>query len=121
MARILIIDDDGRFRQAAAMMLASQGHQPVEADDAHSGGLQARSQPPDLILLDVQMPAGGAPMLLKSLEGQPELAEIPIIFISGMPESKLKQWFPETPRRRCHSKPINWKLMLQQIDELLAP
>ncbi|MCX5789227.1 MAG: response regulator [Elusimicrobia bacterium] len=120
MARILIIDDDVPLRSGLAMWVASRGHEAVEAADAHSAVIEARAHPPDLVITDVQMPAGGAPMLLQSLQGQEELAEVPVIIMSGMPEAQLKQWFPSTPKRRIHPKPINWNLLTLQISELLG-
>jgi two-component system chemotaxis response regulator CheY len=120
MARILIIDDDAPLRDGIAQWAASRGHETIEAADAHSAVLEARAQPPDLIITDVQMPAGGAPMLIKSLQGTEELAEIPVIIISGMPEAQLKQWFPNTAKRRVHPKPLNWNLLTLQINELLG-
>ena len=120
MARILIIDDDVPLRGAVATMLTARGHETAEAGDAHSGVLEARAKPPDLIIMDVQMPAGGGPMVLQSLKSHEELADIPVIVVSGMPEAQLKKWFPNTPKRRCHTKPINWNLLAMQIDELLS-
>ena len=119
MARILVIEDDDTLRRGIAMMLSTRGHAATEAPDAHVGAACARSQSPDLIIVDVQMPAGGAPMLLQTLDAQPLLAKIPVIFISGMPAQNLRQWFPDTPSRRTHSKPIDWDKLWSQIEELL--
>lgn len=120
MPRLLIIDDDADLRHAMLTLLTPRGHRITEAVDAHDGVAKARVEPPDLIIMDVQMPAGGAPMLLRNLEALPQLAAIPIIIVSSMPEARLKQWFPDTPKRRTHSKPIRWELLCGQIEELLG-
>ncbi len=120
MARILIIDDDSTLRGAIALMVSTRGHTAVQATDANTGVISARSQPPDLIISDMQMPGGGAPMMFKSLDDQPHLAKIPVILISSMPAEKLKDWVPESETRRYHPKPIKWNLLGTQIDELLG-
>ena len=120
MARILIIDDDAPLRAGLAEWLESCGHKAAQAPDAQMGILHARAYPVDLIITDVQMPAGGAPILLQSLQDDEELAGIPVIIISGVPEAKLKQWFPDTAKRRIHPKPVKWSLLKLQIEQLLG-
>ncbi|MBI4348764.1 MAG: response regulator [Elusimicrobia bacterium] len=121
MATILVIDDDSTLRGAIALMISSRGHTVIQAPDAHTGVITARRQPPDLIISDMQMPGGGAPLIIKSLDDQPHLAKIPVILISSMPADKLKDWVPESGLRRYHPKPLKWDLLGQQVDELLAP
>ncbi|MBI4345597.1 MAG: response regulator [Elusimicrobia bacterium] len=120
MSRILVIEDDDSLRRGIAMMLGTRGHQAVEAADAQVGLAQTRAQPPDLMIVDVQTPAGGAPMVIQTIDAQPSLAKIPIIFISGMPEKALAQWFPATPTRQVHSKPLDWDRLWTQIEQLLS-
>lgn len=120
MARILIVDDDVQLRQGIALVVTAAGHQPVEASDAQEGLQVARASRPDLIVMDVQMPAGGGPLVNRVLSESVELSKIPIIVCSGMPEGQLRQWFPENPRLRYHPKPLKAGLLQQQIQDLLA-
>ena len=120
MSRILVIEDDETLRRAVAMMLSTRGHQTVEAADAQTGVAQARLLPPDLMIVDVQTPLGGAPMFLQMIDAQANLAKTPIIFTSGMPEKALEQWFPVTPIRQIHAKPLDWDRLWKQIEQLLS-
>jgi two-component system response regulator EvgA len=56
-ARILIVDDDGRFRGIARRLLESEGFDVVgEAQDGEAALAAARQLEPDIVLLDVQLP-----------------------------------------------------------------
>ncbi|MBI5202918.1 MAG: response regulator [Elusimicrobia bacterium] len=120
MARVLIIDDDSTLRGAIALMLSTKGHTVTQATDANTGVIEMRKSPPDLIVSDMQMPGGGAPMLFKSMDDQPHLEKIPCILVSSMPAERLKDWVPESPTRRYLQKPIKWDLLGKLVDELLT-
>jgi len=56
-ARILIVDDDGRFRAIARRLLETEGFDVVgEAGDGEAALSAARELEPDVVLLDVQLP-----------------------------------------------------------------
>jgi two-component system, cell cycle response regulator DivK len=68
MARILIIEDNPANMRMAAFLVRSAGHTVLSAIDAESGLTLARTEKPDLILIDIQLPAMDgleATMLLK--------------------------------------------------------
>lgn len=119
MARILIVDDDVSLRRGVATLVAALGHQTVEASDAQEALKAARADRPDLIILDVQMPAGGGPLVHRVLSESPELAAIPLILCSGMPLPQMRQWFPERAGLRYHPKPMRAQILQQQLNELL--
>jgi CheY-like chemotaxis protein len=56
-ARILIVDDDKRFRGIARRLLESEGFDVVgEAEDGQAALTAARELEPDVVLLDIQLP-----------------------------------------------------------------
>jgi DNA-binding NarL/FixJ family response regulator len=56
-ARILIVDDDKRFRGIARKLLECEGFDVVgEADDGQAALAAARELEPDVVLLDIQLP-----------------------------------------------------------------
>jgi CheY-like chemotaxis protein len=56
--KVLIVDDHPSFRATARLLLESEGFEVVgEAADGTTGLLAARELEPDLVLLDVQLPA----------------------------------------------------------------
>ena len=58
----------------------------MEAADGAVAVRMARSETPDLILLDLHLPAGGGEFVMDTLKRQPEFAQIPIIIMTGDPD-----------------------------------
>ena len=56
MARIIVVDDDPRLREATRDVLESEGHEVIEAKDGNAAVLAHRAQPADLIVCDMFMP-----------------------------------------------------------------
>src|ERR1700739_4366644 len=54
--RVLVAEDDGKQAELLRRYLYSEDHQVVVAADGHAALDAVRSQPPDLLILDVMMP-----------------------------------------------------------------
>ena len=65
--KILIVDDDRDLLHGMNIWLRSQGYKVVFAVDATSAIVMAQSEKPDLIILDISLPAGGGYHVMKSL------------------------------------------------------
>lgn len=82
--KILIIEDDEDIRRIAAVSLSKLGGMNVlEAQSGPEGITKARTEIPDVILLDVMMPLIDGPATLQSLKNDPITASIPVIFITA--------------------------------------
>jgi len=82
--RILIIDDDDDVRTITKLSLGVVGGFDVlEAKDGPEGVETALRQRPDLILLDVMMPAMDGPQTLAALRTHPSTATIPVVFLTA--------------------------------------
>ena len=57
MARVLVVDDEPDLRDLLRMSLRLAGHEVSVASDGHKGLASAREQRPDVVVLDVMMPA----------------------------------------------------------------
>lgn len=81
---ILIVDDDQEDSNRLADVLAATGHSPRVAGNGVEGLQEVASDPPDIILLDVEMPILDGPEMVEALAvrraGKPT---IPIILISA--------------------------------------
>lgn len=84
--RILIVDDESSIRLVCRLNLDSAGFRTFEAADGESGLALARSEHPDLILLDVMLPGMNGWSVAKELAVSPETREIPILFLSARAE-----------------------------------
>lgn len=90
MSKILLVDDDQALRQLYNVEL-SKSYQVVEAADGEDGLFKAKSEKPDLILLDVMMPKVDGIAYLTKIKEDPELASIPIIMLTNFGQENLIQ------------------------------
>ena len=83
MKRILIADDKATSRELLRTVLERQGYAVTEAADGEEALQKALAEPPDLILLDLQMPRRSGYEVLGELRKDPRYAEVPIIAITA--------------------------------------
>jgi CheY-like chemotaxis protein len=81
--RILIVDDDPDIRQGMHVRLKANGYDTYFAADALACITEARKSSPDLILLDLGLPAGDGFVVMERLRLNPALAVIPVIVVSA--------------------------------------
>lgn len=82
--RILFVEDDLDIQSIAKLALVAVGKFSIEICSSGSAALEAvASYEPDLILLDVMMPGMDGPTTLKALRLLPNLAQIPVIFMTA--------------------------------------
>lgn len=89
MVTVLIVDDDPSLRSLFATYIQELGLTAVEADNGRSALTRAREAPPDLILLDIEMPVMDGRATLAWLKSDPQLKEIPVIVVSGVGETEV--------------------------------
>lgn len=84
MEKILVIEDEPGVRENLAEILALAQYEVVTAIDGVQGVEYARQERPDLIICDVMMPQMDGFEVLETLQADPELAAIPIIFLTAL-------------------------------------
>jgi DNA-binding response OmpR family regulator len=82
---LLIVEDDATSRQILHARLRAQGYEVALAPDAVSALSEAQRTRPDLIVLDLGLPAGGGMVVLSRLRSFPRLAVIPVLVNSMNP------------------------------------
>jgi DNA-binding response OmpR family regulator len=81
--KILIVDDDPDVRHGMNIRLRANHYDTVFASDAIACLTEARKHEPDLIILDLGLPAGDGYVIMERLKVIPSLALIPIIVVSA--------------------------------------
>ena len=83
MSLVLIVEDNDRNLELVRDILAAKGYSTLEAGSAEDGLRIARGSPPDLILMDVQLPGMGGIEGLRALRAEPSTARIPVVAITA--------------------------------------
>ncbi|MFC1916804.1 PleD family two-component system response regulator [Chloroflexota bacterium] len=86
-AKILLIDDDIDFINATKTVLESKPYEIIVAHDGDEGLMKAKTEKPDLILMDVIMPIKDGFTTAEQLEKDPVLGKIPIIMLTAYSET----------------------------------
>ena len=81
--RILVIEDQDDLRAILRDFLTASGYDIVEAVDGGEGVAKARSQRPDLILMDIQLPVLDGYETTRQIRTDPDLKATPIIAVSS--------------------------------------
>jgi len=82
-ARILVAEDSMVIRAMLCEQLEDEGYTVIEADDGNAAIERARSERPDAILLDIEMPGLNGLEVLELIKADPELRDTPVVFITG--------------------------------------
>jgi two-component system cell cycle response regulator DivK len=82
-ATILLIEDNEQNRYLATFLLERSGYRVVAAADGPQGIQVAEELEPDLILLDIQLPAMDGYAVARALRGIAALSEVPIIAVTS--------------------------------------
>jgi DNA-binding response OmpR family regulator len=83
-ARILIADDDAWMSRMLATVLTRRGYVVETASDGGIALARAIEEPPDLVITDAMMPVLDGWALIRELKARPDLADVPVIFLSAL-------------------------------------
>jgi CheY-like chemotaxis protein len=84
--KVLLADDDKVLTHLLASGLRAKGVETVVVHDAMQAFMSALRSPPDVIVLDVQMPGGTGVEALKKLKQSAKTSRIPVVVLSGSVE-----------------------------------
>ena len=80
---VLVVEDDPSVRGLLHTLLSAEGYEVATASDGLAGLVKATASKPQLVLLDLMMPDLGGVRVLEELRDDPELADIPVIVVTG--------------------------------------
>jgi DNA-binding response OmpR family regulator len=89
--KILIIDDDDHLLLGLTARLKTNGYAVVWASDAVTAISVARDEAPDLIILDLGLPAGNGFLVLDRMKALSDLVAIPVIVLSARDPANNKR------------------------------
>ena len=117
--RILYIEDNPENRMLMRRVLMSEGYEMEEAVDGQSGMEKAAERPPDLILMDINLPEIDGYEVTARLKQLPNMQGVPIIAVTA---NVMKGDREKTLAAGCDGyiqKPIDIDLLPSQIESFL--
>jgi len=117
--RILYIEDNPENRMLMRRVLMSEGYEMEEAVDGQSGMEKAAESPPDLILMDINLPEIDGYEVTARLKQLPNMQGVPIIAVTA---NVMKGDREKTLAAGCDGyiqKPIDIDLLPSQIESFL--
>lgn len=118
--RILIIEDDPHVRLGYHVRLKANNYDTFFAADALASVTEARKHQPDLIILDLGLPAGDGFVVMERLKANTHLAVIPIIVVSGRDPSANRQRALRAGAKAFLQKPVDNEELLAVIRQCLG-
>ncbi len=120
MKKILIVDDETVIVEVLRDILQESGYHALTAMDGMQATMQAVHHIPDLILLDISMPAGGGIAVYNRLKQTNETHKIPVIFLTAMPPADIAGKIPFSDDVTVFRKPFKQKELLALIEKMLS-
>jgi DNA-binding response OmpR family regulator len=117
---ILIVDDDQDIRKLLGHRLKADGFVPIFAGDAIAAVNQARKERPDLILLDLMLPAGDGYVVMERLKAMPALEGVPVIVVSARDPAAEHERASDAGVDAYFRKPFDYAELLSAIRKALG-
>lgn len=119
MPRILLVEDNEENRVFLSRRLKRRGYDVVIANDGQQGVDLAKSERPDLVLMDLNMPVIDGWQAAGMLRAEPATSRLPIIGLTAhaMPGDREKAI--QAGCTDYHTKPLDFAQLMNQIESLL--
>ncbi len=113
--KILIVDDSPTDRQFFMETLSKQGYQVVTAENGDEAITKAKSERPDLILMDVVMPGTNGFQATRAITRDEATKHIPVIVVTSKNQETDRVWGMRQGAKDYLMKPIDAKDLLAKV------
>jgi uncharacterized protein (TIGR02266 family) len=120
MARILLVDDVKLFRHLEATVLGSYGYEIEEASSGEEALSKIRANPPDLALIDINMPGMDGLEVCRQIKEDPALLKIPVIMVSASNKEEDIRHAIESGCDEYLTKPLDDTALIRKVEILLG-
>jgi DNA-binding response OmpR family regulator len=112
--RILVVEDDRDARLALRVRLEAAGYEVLVAEDAYLATRLARCERPDLVILDVGMPAGNGLTVHERINTIWK-GTIPVLYVTGSMQDEVMRRARELGARGVFGKPLNAAAFMEAV------
>lgn len=116
--KILVVDDSPTERHFMVELLTKNGYQVITAESGEEGIAKAKSELPDLVLMDVVMPGLNGYQATRTLTRDEATKNIPVIVCTSKGQETDKIWGLRQGAQDYMVKPVNGEELLAKIAAL---
>ncbi len=120
MARILLVEDNEMNRDMLSRRLTKRGHEVTLAVDGAQGVELAKSEKPDLVLMDMSLPVMNGWDATREIKNAAETRAIPVLALTAHAMAGDREKALEAGCDDFDTKPIELPRLLEKIEKLLA-
>lgn len=118
--RILVVDDDPPVLAAVSQVLDGAGYLVDTEADSREGLRRAIERPPDLVVLDVQMPGLTGWELCEILRRQSHTRDVPVLFLTGRAEIRDRITAMQVGGSEYLAKPFSPDALRSKVESLVG-
>ncbi len=120
MAKILLVEDNELNRDMLSRRLARRGFEVVLAGDGAEGLDTARTERPDLVVMDLSLPVLDGWEAIRQLRADPAIAAIPVLALTAHAMAGDRGQALAAGADDYDTKPVDFTRLMGKIDALLA-
>ena len=120
MVKILLVEDHEEIWDFLSRRLKRRGYDVLLAHDGQEAVEKTRSEHPDVVLLDMNLPVMDGWTAARTLKADPDTAKVPLIALTAHAMSGDRDKALEAGCDDHHPKPVDFSRLLSQIDAALA-
>lgn len=118
MMRVLIVDDSPTEMHILSSLMEKLGHSVITANNGEEGVETAKSEKPDLVLMDVVMPGINGFQATRQLHKDDTTKNIPVIIVSTKDQATDKMWGARQGAKGYVTKPVEEQELIDTIEEI---
>ena len=120
MAKVLVVEDNEMNRDMLSRRLQRRGYEVVVSVDGEDGVSKARSESPDIILMDMDLPVLDGWAATQMLKAAPETQSIPVIALTAHAMAGDREKALDAGCDDYDTKPVEFARLIQKIEKLLG-
>lgn len=116
--KVLLVEDNEMNRDMLSRRLLRRGYEVVLAEDGEKGVQMAKSEAPDIILMDMNLPILDGWEATRQLKSAEQTRDIPVIALTAHAMSSDREEILQTGCDEYEAKPLDFKALVYKIESL---
>ncbi|HLT27858.1 MAG TPA: response regulator [Zeimonas sp.] len=116
--RVLIAEDEPHIVESLSFVLQRSGYEVASVFDGEAAMSQLRSDPPDMMILDVMLPKLNGFEVLKQVKSDPSLRSIPVIILTAKGQTQDRRMAEEIGVDGFMTKPFSNREIVDEVRRL---